>query len=81
MAAYATDLAQVRISISREKAQAERIRQNAERAGMDVSAYLVHAATRQVVDSDAIEEQFAGVDALIARAEEEAGAIVHVVPV
>lgn len=48
---------------------------------MDVSAYLVHAATRQVVDSDAIEEQFAGVDALIARAEEEAGAIVHVVPV
>lgn len=40
---------------------------------MDVSAYLVHAATRQMAESDAIEEQFAGVDALIARAEREAG--------
>ncbi|MFD7002787.1 hypothetical protein ACFXKC_19110 [Streptomyces sp. NPDC059340] len=68
-------MAKTRISISLEKAQAERIRQHAERAGMDVSAYLVHAATRQMAESDAIEEQFAGVDALIARAEEEAGAI------
>ncbi len=41
---------------------------------MDVSAYLVHAATRQMAESEAMEEQFAGVDALIARAEREAGA-------
>lgn len=39
---------------------------------MDVSAYLVHAATRQMAESDAIEEQFAAVDALIARAEQAA---------
>lgn len=39
---------------------------------MDVSAYLSHAATRQMADSDAIEEQFAEVDALIARAERAA---------
>ncbi|CAL9630604.1 hypothetical protein SUDANB140_06078 [Streptomyces sp. enrichment culture] len=39
---------------------------------MDVSAYLVHAATRQMADTDAIEEQFAGVDSMIARAEREA---------
>ncbi|MER5754115.1 hypothetical protein [Streptomyces sp. NPDC002088] len=66
-------MAKTRISISLEKAQAERIRQHAERAGMDVSAYLVHAATRQMAESDAIEEQFADVDAVIARAEREAG--------
>ncbi|MFI2432760.1 plasmid mobilization protein [Streptomyces sp. NPDC018693] len=65
-------MAKTRISISLEQAQAERIRQHAERAGMDVSAYLVHAATRQMAESDAIEEQFAGVDELIARAEREA---------
>lgn len=40
---------------------------------MDVSAYLVHAATRQTAESDATEEQFAGVDTLIARVEEGAG--------
>lgn len=39
---------------------------------MDVSAYLVHAATRQMAESDAIEEQFAEVDALISRAEQAA---------
>lgn len=40
---------------------------------MNVSAYLVqHAATRQMAESDAIEEQFAEVDALIARAERAA---------
>ncbi|MGW2821081.1 plasmid mobilization protein [Streptomyces sp. NPDC001443] len=65
-------MAKTRISISLEQAQAERIRQHAERSGMDVSAYLVHAAIRQMAESDAIEEQFAGVDALIARAEREA---------
>ncbi|MEV0319381.1 plasmid mobilization protein [Streptomyces sp. NPDC050658] len=66
-------MAKTRISISLDQAQAERIRQHAERAGMDVSAYLVHAATRQMAESDAIEEQFAGVDALIAQAELAAG--------
>ncbi|WP_306318308.1 MULTISPECIES: ribbon-helix-helix protein, CopG family [unclassified Streptomyces] len=68
-------MAKTRISISLDQAQAERIRQHAERAGMDVSAYLVHAATRQMAESDAIEEQFAAVDALIAQAEQEAGAL------
>ncbi|PWI05723.1 hypothetical protein DIZ27_37475 [Streptomyces sp. NWU339] len=65
-------MARTRISISLEQDQAERIRQHAERAGMDVSAYLVHAAIRQMTESDAIEEQFAEVDALIARAERAA---------
>ncbi|MFF3492526.1 ribbon-helix-helix protein, CopG family [Streptomyces sp. NPDC002795] len=66
-------MAKTRISISLDQRQAERIKEHAERAGMDVSAYLVHAATRQMAESDAIEEQFAGVDALIAKAEREAG--------
>ncbi|MGQ4731747.1 plasmid mobilization protein [Streptomyces sp. Ju416(a)] len=68
-------MAKTRISISLDQEQAERIRRHAERAGMDLSAYLVHAATRQMAESDAIEEQFAGVDALIARAESEADAL------
>ncbi|MEV8017128.1 hypothetical protein AB0O76_12420 [Streptomyces sp. NPDC086554] len=67
-------MAKTRISISLDGSQAERIKEHAERAGMDVSAYLVHAATRQMAETDAIEEQFAGVDAVIARAETEAGA-------
>ncbi|MEU3556947.1 plasmid mobilization protein [Streptomyces fragilis] len=65
-------MARTRISISLEPEQAERIRRHAERAGMDVSAYLVHAATRQMAETEAIEEQFAGVDAVIAAAETEA---------
>ena len=69
---YDAFVAKTRISISLDQDQAERIRQHAERAGMDVSAYLVHAATRQMAESDAIEEQFAEVDALIARAERAA---------
>lgn len=69
---YDVFMAKTRISISLERGQAERIRQHAERAGMDVSAYLVHAATRQMAESDAIEEQFAEVDALIAQAERAA---------
>ncbi len=69
---YDAVVAKARITISLEQDQAERIRQHAERAGMDVSAYLVHAATRQMAESDAIEEQFAEVDALIARAERAA---------
>jgi uncharacterized protein (DUF1778 family) len=65
-------VAKTRITVSLEHDQAERIRQHAERAGMDVSAYVLHAATRQMAESDAIEEQFAEVDALIARAERAA---------
>ncbi|WP_437092272.1 plasmid mobilization protein [Streptomyces sp. enrichment culture] len=68
-------MAKTRISISLERDQAERIRRHAERAGMDVSAYLVHAATRQMAESDAIEEQFAEVDALIAGAERAASGL------
>jgi len=68
-------MAKTRISISLDEAQAERIKEHAERAGLDVSAYLVHAATRQMAETDAIEEQFSGVDALIARAEAEADAL------
>jgi hypothetical protein len=69
---YDAFVAKTRITISLEQDQAEHIRQHAERAGMDVSAYLVHAATRQMAESDAIEEQFAEVDALIDRAERAA---------
>ncbi|MDX3457315.1 hypothetical protein PV396_36075 [Streptomyces sp. ME02-8801-2C] len=61
-----------RISISLEQEQADRIRRHAERAGLDVSAYVVHAATRQMAETEAIEEQFSGVDALIAEAEAKA---------
>jgi uncharacterized protein (DUF1778 family) len=46
-----------RITISLEQEQAERIRRHAERAGMDVSAYVVHSATRHMVETEAIEEQ------------------------
>jgi len=68
-------MAKTRITISLEQEQAERIRQHAEQAGLDVSAYLVHAATRQMTETEAIEEQFSGVDALIAAAEAEAAAL------
>ncbi|MFF1558616.1 ribbon-helix-helix protein, CopG family [Streptomyces sp. NPDC058279] len=66
-------MAKTRISISLEQEQAERIRRHAERAGVDVSAYLVHAATRQMAETEAIEEQFAEVDTVIAAAEAAAG--------
>jgi len=39
---------------------------------MDVSAYVLHAATRQMAESDAIEEQFAEVDEVIAQAQRAA---------
>ncbi|MCZ7415961.1 hypothetical protein [Streptomyces sp. WMMC897] len=68
-------MGRTRISISLESEQAERIRTHADRAGMDVSAYLVHAATRQMAETEAIEGQFADVDALIATAEADAGAL------
>ncbi|OII70541.1 MULTISPECIES: hypothetical protein [unclassified Streptomyces] len=65
-------MAKTRISISLDEHQAERIRRHAERAGLDVSAYLVHAATRQMAETEAIEDRFAGVDAVIAAATAEA---------
>ncbi|MFD6935150.1 hypothetical protein ACFWAP_03205 [Streptomyces goshikiensis] len=68
-------MAKTRISISLEEQQADRIRRHAERAGLDVSAYLVHAATRQMAETEAIEDQFAGVDAIIAAAEAEAAGV------
>ncbi|MCK8681052.1 hypothetical protein [Streptomyces lichenis] len=76
-------MAKTRISISVEKDQADRIRRHAERAGLDVSAYLVLAAGRQMAETEAVEAQFAGVDALIAEAQAEAeamppGALEHV---
>lgn len=68
-------MAKTRISISLDEDQADRIRQHAERTGMDVSAYLVHAATRQMAETEAIEDQFSEVDALIAAAEAEAASV------
>ncbi|MET9291497.1 hypothetical protein [Streptomyces sp. NPDC003077] len=62
-------MAKARMSISLDQERAERIRQHAERCGMDVSAHLVHAAVRQMAETEAIEARFAGVDALIAAAE------------
>jgi len=62
----------ISISISLEPDQAERIRTHAERAGLDVSAYLVNAAVRQMAEAEAIEAQFSRVDAMIAAAGAEA---------
>lgn len=39
---------------------------------MDVSAYLVNAATRQMAETDAADAQFAHIDAMIAAAKAEA---------
>ncbi|GAB3452279.1 hypothetical protein GCM10027570_30310 [Streptomonospora sediminis] len=64
-------MSKVRISISLDPEQAERIRAHAERAGMDVSAYFVNAATRQMAETEAIEDKFQEIDALIDRVEEE----------
>lgn len=64
-----------RISISLDSEHAERIRTHAERAGMDVSAYLVNAATRQMAEAEAAEAQFARLDAVIAAAEAEAAVL------
>jgi hypothetical protein len=68
-------MAKTRISISLDPEHAERIRSHAERAGLDVSAYLVNAATRQMAEAEAIEANFAHVDAMIAAAESEAAAL------
>ncbi|MBT2445619.1 ribbon-helix-helix protein, CopG family [Streptomyces sp. ISL-43] len=68
-------MAKTRISISLDRDHAERIRAHAERAGMDVSAYLVNAATRQMAEVEAAEAQFARIDAVIAAAEAEAASL------
>jgi hypothetical protein len=68
-------MAKTRISISLDAEHAELIRAHADRAGMDVSAYLVNAATRQMAETDALEAQFASIDAVIAAAEAEAAAL------
>ncbi|MFF5568311.1 hypothetical protein ACFY7Z_27770 [Streptomyces sp. NPDC012623] len=68
-------MSKTRISISLESEQAERIRAHADRAGMDVSAYLCNAAIRQMAEVEAAEAQFAQLDALIAAAEEEASVL------
>lgn len=62
-------MAKVRISISLDPDEAERVRSHADRAGMDVSSYFVNAAIRQMGDAELAEAEFAGVDALIAEAE------------
>ncbi|SFL79461.1 hypothetical protein [Streptomyces pini] len=65
-------MAKTRIGISLDGEHAERIRAHAERAGMDVSACLVNAATRQVAETEAMEGRFSHIDAVIAAAEAEA---------
>ncbi|MGF1427645.1 hypothetical protein [Kitasatospora sp. LaBMicrA B282] len=65
-------MAKTRISISLDSELSERIRAHAERAGLDLSAYLVLAATRQMAETDAAEAQFSHLDAVIASAEAEA---------
>ncbi|MFH9731051.1 hypothetical protein [Streptomyces sp. NPDC017260] len=65
-------MVKTRISIDLERDQAERIREHAELASMDVSAYLVHAAMCQMAETEAVVKQFAEVDAFIARAERAA---------
>lgn len=61
-------MAKTRLSISLDEEQAERIRTYAERAGMDISGYLVSAAVHQMGILDRAEAQFAHIDALTARA-------------
>jgi hypothetical protein len=68
-------MAKTRISISLDQERAEKIRAHADRASMNVSAYLVNAAVRQMAETNALEEQFALVDALIAAAEAEAATL------
>ena len=61
-------MAKTRLSISLDEEQAERIRSYAERAGMDISSYLVSAAVHQMSIFDQAEAQFAHIDALTAQA-------------
>lgn len=68
-------VAKTRISISLESDQAERIRAHAERSGLDVSAYLVNAAIRQMAEAEAIEAQFTQIDAMIVTADAEGASL------
>ncbi|WP_240965435.1 hypothetical protein [Streptomyces zingiberis] len=68
-------MAKTRIGIGPEPDRAERIRQHAEWAGKDGPAYLAHAATGQMAGVEAMEEQFAEVDAVIAQAERAADSL------
>lgn len=61
-------MAKTRLSISLDEEQAERIRAYAERAGMDLSSYLVNGAVLQMNMVDEAEAQFAHVDAMTAQA-------------
>lgn len=61
-------MAKTRLSISLGEEQAERIRAYAERAGMDISSYLVSAAVHQMNLFDQAEAQFAHLDAMTAQA-------------
>lgn len=65
-------MGKVRISISLDPEHAEHIRSHAERAGMDLSSYMVNAATRQMAEVEAAEEVFSGIDTVIAEAEARA---------
>jgi hypothetical protein len=65
-------MGKVRISISLDPEHADRIRSHAERAGMDLSSYMVNAATRQMAEVEAAEEVFSGIDTVIAEAEARA---------
>jgi hypothetical protein len=64
-------MAKTRLSISLDEAQAERIRAYAERAGMDISSFLVSGAVLQMSTLDQAEAQFAHIDALTAQAAAE----------
>ncbi|MFH0243482.1 hypothetical protein ACGRHY_13860 [Streptomyces sp. HK10] len=68
-------MAKARISISLDSEHAGRIRAHAERAGMDVSACPVNAATRQTAETEATEAQFSHIGAVIAAAEAEAAGL------
>ncbi len=65
-------MAKARLSISLDPEDAQRIRDAAQRAGKDVSSYVVHAALDAVGDDERRErneEVFAEFDAEIAEAE------------
>jgi hypothetical protein len=64
-------MAKTRLSISLDEEQAERIRAYAERAGMDISSFLVSGAVLQMSTLDQAEAQFAHIDALTAQAAAE----------
>lgn len=59
-------MAKTRITISLDVELAERIRQHAEQAGLDVSAYVTSAASRLMAEQDEIEARFSKIDAEIA---------------